>query len=406
MQSRQHYNLKFIFTNDVICPPKFKAHQIKVVRFSVVNIRLLTSQFIEQLGKMLTSICGSAFLMFVLEQNVLSYLAMENLYCNLALIFSIFLITKLVLNYKQNLPPSPFALPIIGHLYLIKKPLHLALEDLLSQYGPIIYLRFGCKSILVVSSPSAVEECFTKNDKILADRPRFMAADHFTYNYNVYAMASYGHLWRSLRRFTVVEIFSTTSLQKSFTTLQHEVHNLLRLVFMHSIGGDQKVELKTLFLLLNINFMMRIVAGKPGIEVKGAEMEVLENFLLDFKERFFPSLSMNICDFFPFLRSIGYKGMEKSFVRIQKKRDEYLQNLIDEIRLKKAVTSSTMRDGENNRTLIETLLSLQESDPEFYSDQVIKSNVVVSTDTLIFLFPCILPLRAYSFLIMKFLPVL
>ncbi|KAL4323566.1 hypothetical protein GQ457_11G005680 [Hibiscus cannabinus] len=125
------------------------------------------------------------------------YVSMENqLYQYLCLIFFIFLTIKLLTRRKQNLPPSPFSLPIIGHLHLLKTPLHEALATLLSKYGPILYLRVGSRRILVVSSPSAVEECFSKNDIIFANRPRTMAGDIFMYNQRAYVWASYGPLWR------------------------------------------------------------------------------------------------------------------------------------------------------------------------------------------------------------------
>jgi hypothetical protein len=43
-----------------------------------------------------------------------------------------------------------------------------------------------------------------------------------------------------------------------------------------------------------------------------------------------------------------------------------------------ASTNATIIDVEKKRTLIETLLSLCESEPEFFSDNVIKSMVLVS----------------------------
>ncbi|KAH7526834.1 hypothetical protein JRO89_XSUnG0046900 [Xanthoceras sorbifolium] len=300
-------------------------------------------------------------------------LAMENLSNYLVLILFIFFVIKLVLTRHRSLPPSPFALPIIGHLHLIKKPLHQALESLLAQHGPILYLRFGCRPLLVLSSPSAVEECFTSNDITFANRPQSMAGEYFTYNYSAFVWAPYGHVWRSLRRFTVVEIFSSNALHNSSSTLQTEVRHLLRRVFRssasHGGGGDRKVELKTLFSLLTINLMTRMVAGRPGTEDEATELEVEKKFLAEFKETFFPSLSMNVCDFFPILRLIGFGGIEKSFVRLRKMRDGYLQRLIDEIRLKKNCCSMK-KVGEKKMPLIETLLSLQQSEPEFYTDEV------------------------------------
>lgn len=271
------------------------------------------------------------------------------------------------LRYSSNqklLPPSPLALPIIGHLYLIKnKPLHQALNSLLAKHGPILSLRFGSRPVLVISSPSAVEECFTKNDITFASRPHTVAAEYFTYNRTAYPFASYGQLWRIHRRYSVVEIFSSKALLKSSSALETEVSLLLRRLFRAS---DRKVDLNTLFSVFKINFTMRLVVGRPGTSNEVADLE----FLSEFKRNFFPTIRMTVCDFFPILRLIDVGGIEKSFAELQKSRDKYLQNLIDEIR-------SNKNRGKQNMSLIENLLSAQQSDPQFYTDNVIKSFILV-----------------------------
>ncbi|XP_065880257.1 cytochrome P450 81C13-like [Euphorbia lathyris] len=304
---------------------------------------------------------------------------METLFFHLGFFFFIiWLLYNIFFHRKQKLPPSPFALPIIGHLHLLNKslPLPLALETLLSQFGQIISLKFGCRPVLVVSSPSAVEECLAKNDVIFANRPKSMSGDHFTYNYVTYVWASYGDLWRSLRRLTVVEMFSSKSLQRTCAIREEEVHSLLRRLFKISGGGGkQKVDMKHLISLLMCNIIMRIAAGKRCVEEEDEDTEVEKQLFRDFKERFFPILSLNICDFVPILRLIGFRGIEKSMIKMQKLRDDYLQNLLDEVRFK--CCNSKISELKERMSVIETLLALQQLEPEYYSDEVIKSIMVM-----------------------------
>ena len=126
---------------------------------------------------------------------------------------SIFLLSSFILlnfilkrkaNYK-NLPPSPAAIPIIGHLHLLKEPLHRSLHNLTEKHGPILFLRFGTREVLVVSSASIIEECFTKNDIIFTNRPRIIAGKHLGYDYKGMGFTSYGDHWRHLRRLTTLE---------------------------------------------------------------------------------------------------------------------------------------------------------------------------------------------------------
>ncbi|KAA8537811.1 hypothetical protein F0562_027609 [Nyssa sinensis] len=305
---------------------------------------------------------------------------MENLYYYLALLLSVLLIFKHFFHHKRKLPPSPLALPIIGHLHLIKKLLHQSLESLSSRYGPILFLQFGSSSVVVLSSPSVVEECFTKNDITFANRPLSMAGDHLTYNYTAFVWAPYGHLWRNLRRLTVIELLSSNSLQKSSLVREGEIHNLLCHLFKVSNNGTQKLELKYWFSLLAFNIMMRLVAGKRCVRDEVAGMEAGKQILDDLRGKFVSSSPLNICDFFPILRWLDYKGLKKSMIRLHKKRDEFLQGLIDEFRIKTSSSTNTnaIKHREKKTTLIENLLSLQGSEPDFYSDDLIKSIILIT----------------------------
>lgn len=81
----------------------------------------------------------------------------------------------------RNHAPSPPSLPFIGHLHLLKEPIHRTLSNLSQKYGPIVALRFGSRPVIVISSWMAAEECFTTNDVVLANRPRLLLGDYLGY---------------------------------------------------------------------------------------------------------------------------------------------------------------------------------------------------------------------------------
>nr|UUY85543.1 camptothecin hydroxylase [Camptotheca acuminata] len=299
---------------------------------------------------------------------------MENLYYCLALLLSILFIFRHFFHHSSKLPPSPFAFPIIGHLHLIRNSFHQVLECLASQYGPILFLKFGIRSILVVSSPSVVEECFIKNDIIFANRPRNMLSDISSYNYSTIVGAPYGHYWRSLRRLASVEFFSLNSLQKSSNIREEEIHNLLYHLFKFSKSGTQKVQLKYWFSLLTFNIITRLVAGKRCVRDAVAGMDLGKQILEELKGKFVSIMPLNMCDFFPILRWFGYKGLEKNLITLHKERDEFLQDLINEVRRKRTCSANiNIVTNKAKTTLIGTLLSFQESEPDFFSDTIIKS---------------------------------
>ncbi|KAG2705347.1 hypothetical protein I3843_05G044400 [Carya illinoinensis] len=305
------------------------------------------------------------------------------------LLYSILsLLTSLVLlalkHYFQtrrldkNLPPSPpNSLPIFGHLHLLKKPLHRTLYSLSQKYGQVLSLRFGSRLVVVVSSPSAVEECFTKNDIVLANRPAMLAGKHLGYNYTTVTTASYGDHWRNLRRISSLEVLSTHRLNMFSGIRRDEIKHLLRKLSHNSCKDFAKVELKSLFSELTFNIVMRMVAGKRyygyGKDVK--DEEEARQFREIMKEVTSNGGASNPGEFVPLLRWIDRGGFEKRLKRLANRTDAFLQGLIDEKR----------REEEQGNTMIDHLLSLQKSQPEYYSDQIIKGLILVlllaGTDT-------------------------
>ncbi|KAF3967456.1 hypothetical protein CMV_008539 [Castanea mollissima] len=287
------------------------------------------------------------------------------LYSSLSLLLLLAIAFKFLLQTRtkhKHRPPSPHSLPILGHLHLIKKPLHRTLYHFSQKYGNIFSLRFGSQLVVIVSSPSAVEECFTKNDIILANRPRFLAIRHITYSHNTVAATSYGDHWRNLRRITALEIFSTNRLNMFLGIRRDEVKHLLCKLSRNSCQGFAKVELNSMFSELTFNIIMRMVAGKRyyGEDVK--DDEEARQFWGIMKEIARSRGPSNPKEFVPLLRWIDRRSCEKRLMKLANRADAFLQGLIDEKRSKE----------EKGNTMIDHLLSLQKSQPEYYTDQIIK----------------------------------
>ncbi|XP_055806421.1 cytochrome P450 81Q32-like [Solanum dulcamara] len=287
----------------------------------------------------------------------------------ISLLFLVFKLVSLTLN-KDNLPPTPaLKFPIIGHLYILKEHIHRTLENLSEKYGPIFSLQLGKRLVVVVSSPSSVKECFTKNDIALANRPPLMIGG---YNCTTIIDSCYGDHWRNLRRICALEILSVTSLNKSQNIRQYEVKLLLHKLFQSCNDFGTIFELKSKFTELSFNVIMRMVSGDGFFDQdKGKAIYFRE--LID--EFFSNGGASNVDDFLPVPFGWIYKFIKKNaLTQLGKKLDEFLQDLIDEY-----------RGVENQNTMIDNLLSLQESQPDYYTDDIIKGIILVivigGTDT-------------------------
>ncbi|EFJ36393.1 hypothetical protein SELMODRAFT_404347 [Selaginella moellendorffii] len=88
-----------------------------------------------------------------------------------------------LLKARSNLPPSPWGLPLIGHLHLLAgMPPHKALQRMANKYGPIISLRLGMIPTVVISSPELAKEVFTTHDLNFASRPYMVFGEYFSYS--------------------------------------------------------------------------------------------------------------------------------------------------------------------------------------------------------------------------------
>lgn len=295
------------------------------------------------------------------------------MYMHILLFLSSFLLCGLLFLTKKNknLPPGPPSLPIIGHLHLLKKPpFHKTLAKLATKYGDVLYLRFGSRPVLVVSSPSAVEDCFTKkNDITFANRPRFMMGKIMGHNYTTMVWAPYGPNWRNLRRISATEILSTSRVQTFSHIRSDEVKSMLKRLSKGNGHKYQTVEMKSVFFELMLNIMMRMIAGKAIYGEHLEEVEEAKQFQAIVRETFSLSGASNLGDFLPILRWIGVKGLEKRVINLMRKRDKYMQQLIEEHRHPR---NSRDTEEKETKSLIDVLLLLQETESDYYTDEMIR----------------------------------
>ncbi|CAM8971632.1 unnamed protein product [Rhodiola kirilowii] len=138
----------------------------------------------------------------------------------------------------------------------------------------------------------------------------------------------------------------------------------------------QQVEMKSRINELAFNIIVGIVIGKryygEGVEDSTEAKEFREII----REIFELCAASNLGTFLPFLRLFDFGGYEKKMIKLKKRVDEVLQNLVNE---------GKRKDRGIARSMLENILSLQESDSASISDKKIKGLMLVmiaaGTDT-------------------------
>lgn len=121
--------------------------------------------------------------------------------------------------------------------------------------------------------------------------------------------------------------------------------------------GFTRVELRKRLTDMTFNTMMRMVAG----DVEGKQFkEIISEMIPLFS-------ASNKADFFPLLQLFDFDGLVKKLKSVGKRADAFLQELVEEL-----------RDGKSSgNAMLHHLLTLQKSQPEYYSDQIIKGLIQV-----------------------------
>nr|ASW21052.1 cytochrome P450 CYP82D2 [Scutellaria baicalensis] len=273
-----------------------------------------------------------------------------------------------------------------GHLHLMaggttgELP-HINLANLADKHGPVFTIRLGVKRALVVSSWESAKELFTTCDVAVSSRPRMKAAKLLGYDFAMFGFAPYGAYWRELRKLISVELLSTRrmELQKEVrdSETRESIKELYKLWEERSEGSDSVlVDMKQWFGDLNLNVVLRMVAGKRWIGPEtGRWREVLRDFFY-LAGMFVPA------DAFPFLGWLDLGGHEKRMRQTAKELDGIVGGWVAEHREKEYSGEDKPKD------FVDVMLSVVQGSSlraDYDADTIIKATcealIVGGSDT-------------------------
>ncbi|KAL2498326.1 Cytochrome [Abeliophyllum distichum] len=317
----------------------------------------------------------------------------SHLSSSIAAIFALILIFYWRFKSKANKNSAPpeagGAWPIIGHLHLIgggSKLPHITLGAMADKYGPVFTIQLGVHRTLVVSSWELAKELFTTWDVAVSSRPKFLAAKHMGYEFAMFPFAPYGAYWRSIRKLIAVELFSLRSLEllKHVRVSETELSMKELYVFWKAKkdeSGRVLVEMKHWFGDLNLNVVLRMVAGKRyfGATADGDKIEARQCQKV-LREFFHLAGIFIVADNIPYLRWFDVGGYEKKMKETGKELDKIVEKWLEEHKQKK--------NSGSNQDFMDVMLSavegtkLQEYDPATIIKSTCLSIIAGGGDTI------------------------
>ncbi|KAJ1271755.1 hypothetical protein BS78_06G149900 [Paspalum vaginatum] len=259
------------------------------------------------------------------------------------------------------LPPSPPALPVLGHLHLVGSLPHLSLRSLAKKHGAdLLLLRLGAMPVLVVSSPRAAEAVLRTHDHVFASRPPSVFADVLLYGSSDIGFAPYGDYWRKARKLITTHLLTAKRVQ-SFCHARKEEVSVVMAQIGEAAAAGTAVNLSELIGSFTNDLACRAVMGK--------------SFRSDGRNKLFRELAVdtspvlagfNIEEFFPFLAHFGVvrKMVRAKSERLRKRWDEQLDRLIDDHESKNkvmaAAASHAKDEDDDDDDFIHILLSVRQ----------------------------------------------
>ncbi|XP_040377469.1 cytochrome P450 81Q32-like [Oryza brachyantha] len=276
-----------------------------------------------------------------------------------------------------RMPPGPPAVPVLGHLHLVKKPMHVTMSRLAERYGPVFSLRLGSRRAVVVSSPECARECFTEHDVTFANRPRFESQLLVSFNGAALATASYGAHWRNLRRIVTVQLLSAHRVSLMSGLIAGEVRAMVRRMYRAaaaSQGGAAKIQLKRRLFELSLSVLMETIAQTKATRPEtdpDTDMSVEAQEFKQVVDEIIPHLgAANLWDYLPALRWFDVFGVKNKILAAVSRRDAFLRRLIDAERRRLDDGNESESESEK-KSMIAVLLTLQKTEPEIYTENMI-----------------------------------
>ncbi|KAK7288538.1 hypothetical protein RIF29_01999 [Crotalaria pallida] len=250
-------------------------------------------------------------------------------------------------KFTTYLPPGPPKFPLIGNLhhFFVRSTPHHTLRNLALKYGPLMLLKLGEISYIIVSSPDVAKEILKTHDSIFSNRP-LMVISKLAYNATDIAFSPHGGYWSQLRKICTIELLSAKRVQTFRSIREEEVSKLIETICSSSEGSI-------------VNLSEKIFSVTYGITARaafGMKSKHQKEFISIVEEAIQIAGGLCIADLYPSIRVLQkFSFMKAKLEKMRRKIDRILANIIDEHRNRKR-----SHNAASHEDLVDVLLNFQQ----------------------------------------------
>ncbi|KAL9303281.1 hypothetical protein ACSQ67_020544 [Phaseolus vulgaris] len=230
----------------------------------------------------------------------------------------VFSLSSKSIKYPK-LPPGPPSYPIIGNiLQLWPSKLHQTLHKLSKTYGPIMTVKIGTITTVVISSPTIAKEALQKKDQALASRFIPESVQALSHDESSLVFLPVSTKWKTLRKVCATKIFCIQQLDSTQALRQRKMKDLVDYLHEccekgHAIDIGETAFTTVLNAISNTLFSLDLASYSSGISQKFRS--VISSVLAE-------ASKPNIADYYPIFRRLDPQ-------RAQRRMKSYYRTLLD-----------------------------------------------------------------------------
>ncbi|PIA63862.1 hypothetical protein AQUCO_00201290v1 [Aquilegia coerulea] len=246
--------------------------------------------------------------------------------------------------FGSKLPPGPFPLPIVGHLFKLGNKPQESLANLAKIYGSLMTIKLGSVTTIVVSSAIMAKEVLQKHDQTFSGRTVPDAVRILKHHEVSMVWLQPSSQWRNLRKLCTSQMFTNQRLNDSEEIRLKKVKEFINNI-RDSAKSRQAIDIGEAVFSVVLNTISNTILSNDITHFN-------TDSTLDFKAAICGIIeeigTPNMSDYFPILKSFDLQGIRRRSGSYFEKLDEFFNAIMDQ----------RLQSKEQNATndLLETLL--------------------------------------------------